>query len=163
MQTNSVRSRNATIYLAWRDVQDYIGFPANTWPKKIRQLFWTPNLKYFQRFLVTVFSYMNGLQLHQLLNWLHLMGCLRDQAAENHVASLWKSYLRGHNGHHYAFDLRANCYMRCDGQRRYYIHHTLRWGDISVTLCNNISHGTLNAYNLLYMRWSQCLHSSSCT
>ena len=41
-------------------MQDIIG-DAGKWPKLIRRLFWTENLKHFQRCIVAAFVYVNGL------------------------------------------------------------------------------------------------------
>ena len=47
-------------YSTWFTIQDLIG-PASSWPKKIHILFWTKNIRHFQRALTTAFTYCNGL------------------------------------------------------------------------------------------------------
>ncbi len=44
----------------WYDIQDVIGHAA-LWPVSIREMFWTPKLKHFQRIVITAFVFVNGL------------------------------------------------------------------------------------------------------
>ena len=55
----------------WHDIQDVVR-DAKLWPFLIRQLFWTPDLKHWNRIIVTAFVFLNGLnpevKIYLLLN-----------------------------------------------------------------------------------------------
>ena len=74
-------------YRLWVTIGDVIG-EAKNWPKEMRKLFWTPNLKNFQRFLVCLFSYINGLHPDILLEWVTMKGLCRDMQAYHHIRYL---------------------------------------------------------------------------
>ena len=52
----------------WLDIQDIIG-PVHNWPPKIRNLFFTANLRHYQRLKVCAFVYVNGLNPVMLFEW----------------------------------------------------------------------------------------------
>ena len=71
----------------WNTIQDVIG-DAKHWPKKIRKLFWTRNLRNFDRFLICLFAYVNGLNPLLLIEWATMKGLCRDNSAISHMKFL---------------------------------------------------------------------------
>jgi hypothetical protein len=71
----------------WRDIQDIIG-PASHWPKRMRTLFWSKNIKHFDRIILATFVYVNGLNPYIFLKWVDLSHMCRDAAARRHLSSL---------------------------------------------------------------------------
>lgn len=88
-------SRKKKIYELWMDIQDVIG-PAKNWkPKAIRTLFWSKNIKNYQRFRLAAFVYLNPLPHYMFFEWVDLMGLCRDTAARAHLKYLLKSFDEG--------------------------------------------------------------------
>lgn len=90
-------NRNRRIYELWTNIQDIIG-PANVWPFLIRRLFWTRNVKHFNRILLAAFVYVNGLNPDIFLEWVQINQLARDRAAYNHFCALFRLFERGHYG-----------------------------------------------------------------
>ena len=87
-----VNSRRRQIYLLWRDITEiYLG-PARDWPKSIRNLFWTRNLKQFQRFLIFTFVYINPLPREVFFQWVELMHLCRDRNAYEQRQNLFRAF-----------------------------------------------------------------------
>ena len=85
---NRLNTRKREIYLLWTDITDiYLG-PARNWPTYYRSLFWTKNIKYFQRYRLAIFVFINSLPTDIFFKWCKLMGLLRDQSAKTHMRSL---------------------------------------------------------------------------
>lgn len=93
------RSRSSTIYILWRDIQDIIG-NASLWPIRIRRLFWTQHLRYFQRFLIVIFSYVNGLNPQLLIEWLKIQRGFSNAESERHVRELFIRLEEGKYNNH---------------------------------------------------------------
>lgn len=83
------RERNRRIYNLWSNIQDIVG-PAREWPYLIRRLFWTPDLRHFQRILIVTFAFVNGLNPVLCLEWVDVMHLARDRAARNHFHALFR-------------------------------------------------------------------------
>ena len=118
-------SRNRKTYELWCLLQDLIG-KATLWPYAIRRLFWTRHISYFNRMLVTVFAYVNGLSLDALLQWVDHMFLCRDAAARTHIINLWRDFNNGRNGHLYGYNITMNRYETVSGNVRHYVHKTKR-------------------------------------
>lgn len=119
-------SRGRQIYESWAEIQDIIG-KASLWPVRIRRLFWTKNIKNFERFIVCVFVYVNGLNPELFKEWALLMGLLRDNEAHRHVDYLFTKFEEGkYAKEHYAYNVSQQRYEYIDGTRRTYIHKTDR-------------------------------------
>ena len=71
-RTSSLLSRNMnTQYFLWRQIQDIIG-EADTWPTRIRKLFWTRNLEFWQLVMLSLFACVNGLPAPVFKAWIQL-------------------------------------------------------------------------------------------
>ena len=98
-------------------MQDLIG-EAKLWPKNIRKLFWKKNVKYFERFMLCLFVYINGLQQDIFIGWCELMGLLRDHAAKSHIISLFSDFDRKIMDQHqkyYSFNVTTRKYEYLNG------------------------------------------------
>ena len=82
-------NRNRKIYSLWRDIQEIVG-PARDWPFLIRRLFWTKNMRHFQRILIATFVYVNGLNPVIFMEWADQLNLARDRSARNHFEALFK-------------------------------------------------------------------------
>ena len=82
---------NREIYNNWILIQDLIG-DSKLWPTSIRKLFWTKNIKYFNRFRICCFAYVNGLHPEILFHWALLLGLCRDSSAMQHLRSLFRTF-----------------------------------------------------------------------
>ena len=118
-------SRNRKTFLLWSLIQDLVG-KATLWPYRIRRLFWTPQIKNFDRMLVTVFSFVNGLPLNVLLDWCDHMGLCRDVQARRHIEQLWRYFETGRYGHLYSYNVTMNRYHTVGGDIRRYVHSSNR-------------------------------------
>ena len=118
-------SRQRRTFEIWTLIQDLIG-KASLWPYQIRRLFWTKNLTNFQRMLITVFSYVNGLPLETLQEWCDHMGLCRDEPARRHIGQLWNYFNRGRYGHLYSYNVTMNRYHTVGGDVRHYINRMVR-------------------------------------
>ena len=108
-------------YILWTDLQDIIG-KANLWPLKIRKLFWTRNVKHFDRLLIAAFAYVNGLNPVVFMEWADLIQMCRDQAARNHFIAIFKLFEEGRNYRLYAYNVTLNQYQYIDGSVHHYTH-----------------------------------------
>lgn len=111
---NIMSARSREIYLKWREIQDIIG-DASEWPHRIRRLFWTTNIRNFERLLVAAFSYVNGLHPDILMNWASLMNLCRDQAAVRHFAYLFRAFDNKKYQKYYAWNVTTRRYEHVDG------------------------------------------------
>ena len=75
----------------WADIQDIVG-KASLWPYKIRRLFWTKNIKHWDRILICCFVFVNGLNPVVFLEWCDLKGLCRDYSARNEIVSLLSAF-----------------------------------------------------------------------
>ena len=111
-----------------RDIQDLIG-PTKCWPRHIRCIFFANSLNYYQRYLITIFAYVNGLPLHILLDWMQTKHQLKDESATRHVRNLYKSCEDGLRNDHniydfYAYNISQGEWQWVNGDRRpaNYVH-----------------------------------------
>ena len=75
----------------WADIQDIVG-KASLWPHKIRQLFWSKNIKHWDRILICCFVFVNGLNPTVFLEWCDLKGLCRDFSARHEIISLLRTF-----------------------------------------------------------------------
>ncbi|MEW8548563.1 MAG: hypothetical protein AB2693_34105 [Candidatus Thiodiazotropha sp.] len=111
-------ARNREIHSLWISMQDIIG-NASKWPKLIRRLFWTRNLRHFQRCIVAAFVYVNGLNPDIFMEWAEKQLLCRDQAAFNHFRNLFKAFAEK-KYKLYAYNVTNNRYEYIDGTVRVY-------------------------------------------
>lgn len=118
------RINNRSVYEKWMVIQDIIG-DAKLWPIRIRRLFWTQNLKHFDRIILAAFVYVNGLNPVIFLEWARLLKLGRDEAAYRHFDNLLRLYeIRNYTL--YAYNVSNNRYEWLDGSVRQYVHRSLR-------------------------------------
>jgi hypothetical protein len=85
-RTSSLLPRNMnTQYFLWRQIQDIIG-EADTWPTRIRKLFWTRNLEFWQLVMLSLFACVNGLPAPVFKAWIQLNEMARDIQDLNKLA-----------------------------------------------------------------------------
>lgn len=118
--------RNREIYNLWQTIQDIIG-DKSKWPRKIRALFWTRNLKHFDRCIVAVFVYVNGLNPDIFLEWAEKQFLCRDKAAFTHFQNLFKAFEQKRYKL-YAYNISNNRYEYIDGTVRIYQPKAKRQG-----------------------------------
>ena len=75
----------------WMTIQDIIG-AAKLWPYRIRRLFWTQHIKHWDRILICVFVFVNGLNPEIFFEWATLKNLCRDRSAENHIRYLLRTF-----------------------------------------------------------------------
>ena len=104
----------------WLEIIDIIG-PIHLWPKDIRNLFWEKNWSNKQRFKVTVFSYINGINPLLLYDWIVLFGNT-DLNGEVHIKYLMDKFEEGilYRRQYYSWNVAQSCYQYLDGSTRYY-------------------------------------------
>lgn len=67
----------------------------------IYNLFWSPNVKYKDRFKLATFVQNNPLPRHTFFRWIDHIGQCRDIAARKHIKSLFDNWDRGlHHQYH---------------------------------------------------------------
>ncbi len=114
-------SRDRLIADKWALINDIIG-SASLWPRSIRRLFWTRDLKHFQRFLIICFCYVNGLSPNDFWDWANLLRLCRDQAARQHMEYLFQAFHKGRYGDkYYAFNVSNGRYEYLNGSVRHYV------------------------------------------
>ena len=59
-------------YILWDDICNIIG-PEDEWPTKIHSLFWMPNCKHVDRFQLTAFVVVNGLNPEVFMEWVDVI------------------------------------------------------------------------------------------
>ena len=119
-------TRNALIYQQWTLIQDIVG-PTRLWPYSIRRLFWTENLKHFQRIIICAFVYVNGLNQEIFLEWVELMNLGRDRSVRNRYTALFRLFeSENYSTALYAYNASNYRYEYLNGAVRRYIHRTLR-------------------------------------
>ena len=59
-------------------IQNIVG-PARDWPFLIRRLFWTKNMRHFQRILIATFVYVNGLNPVIFMEWADQLNLARGK------------------------------------------------------------------------------------
>jgi hypothetical protein len=75
----------------WKDIQDIIG-PATFWPRRIRRLFWTRNIKHWDRIICCVFVFVNGLHPELFFEWVYLKNMCRDYSAVRQIRYLLTTF-----------------------------------------------------------------------
>ena len=93
METSVSNSKNRQIYEKWLEIHEIIS-GAYKWPFRIIKLFWTQNIKNFDRLLVAAFVYVNGLNPVIFLEWAHLNSMCRDYTGYKHFTNLFDYLIR---------------------------------------------------------------------
>lgn len=120
------QQRAARIVQLWIDIQDIIGLQ-NEWPYRIVDLFWTRNVQFFERQILTAFVYVNGLNPELFMEWVDLFGLARDHEARNHFLWLFSAFDENpHRWTLYGWNITMRQYQYIDGRPRQYIHHSER-------------------------------------
>ena len=117
-------ARNKEIYTQWMDIQDVIG-KASKWPHHIRKLFWTHNIRNFDRLLVATFVRVNGLNPEQFMEWAMLMHLCRDNSAVRHFRFLFNAFENSNNPRYqkyYSWNVTTGRYEHVDGTFHVYTH-----------------------------------------
>ena len=109
------------LYPLWRDIQELIG-PATQWPRKIREMFWTRNIKNWARVRVTAFAYINGLPVGMLLHWGVMAQMWRGDGDRKfrHVQRLYKAMEDGKQYRLWAWNVSQGRCEWLDGTPRIY-------------------------------------------
>ena len=121
MDRQAALNRNGQIYELWRDIG-----PASQWPFLIRRLFWTKNLRHFQRILVCTFCFVNGLNPIVFEEWAVLFGLCSNSSSIQHIKNLFRLFENGRNYTLYAWNVSARRYEYLDGRVRRYTHRSRR-------------------------------------
>ena len=125
MEKSAPKSKHRQIYEKWMEIQEIIG-AANKWPFRIRRLFWTQNIKHFDRLLVAAFVYVNGLNPVIFLEWAHLNSMCRDHTGYKHFTNLLFELFDQRKYNLYAYNVGNNRYEYLDGTVRRYRHASRR-------------------------------------
>jgi hypothetical protein len=88
---DEMNPRNRQIFESWSLLQEMMG-PASHWPPQIRKLFWTKNIRNFQRLQLATFCYVNRLNPVLCMEWAELLGMLRDTSAKLHLCYLFNKF-----------------------------------------------------------------------
>ena len=78
-------------YILWDDICDIIGDSEN-WPTKIKKLFWSKNVKHFEKLMLCAFCYVNGLSLEVFLEWVDAVGLRRDESSRREMISWFNEF-----------------------------------------------------------------------
>ena len=118
--------RAARIIELWIDIQDVVGLQ-NLWPNRIRDLFWSRNVKYFDRQVVAAFVFVNGLNPEIFLEWVNLIGMARDRPAIDHFKWLFRQFETDPRKFTlYGYNVTNNRYEYINGKIRLYKHKSER-------------------------------------
>ena len=110
----------------WLEVADVLG-DATKWPHNIRKLFWSSNLRHFDRILVCTLVHVNGLNPLLFEEWWRLIGFARDRSAERHLQSLLELFDEGRYADSlYAYNIAQNQYHYLSRRVRQYQPRHLR-------------------------------------
>ena len=86
--------------------------------QKYQEIVLEKNVKYFKRFMLCLFVYINGLQQDIFIGRCELMGLLRDHAAKSHIISLFSDFDRKIMDQHqkyYSFNVTTRKYEYLNG------------------------------------------------
>lgn len=108
-------------FALWHDIQEIVG-SASLWPQFVRKLFWTPNLRHFQRVLLATFVFVNGLEASLFLNWVAVKHLAGSRKAVEHLEYLLRVFEDNPNKYKlYAYNVAMNNYQYLDGTTRRYL------------------------------------------
>ena len=100
----------------WGTIQDIIG-NASLWPRRIRRLFWTKNITHWNRILVCLFVYTNGLNPEFFYEWAQIRGMCSDNSARRELHSLLSAFERDPKKYNwYAYNVSHNRYETLAGK-----------------------------------------------
>ena len=77
-------------YILWDNICDIVGDSEN-WPTKIKKLFWSKNVRHFER-LMCAFCYINGLNPVVFLDWVDIVGLCRDESARREIVNWFHEF-----------------------------------------------------------------------
>ena len=120
--TNATLSRN---FLIWKDLQTVIG-AANRWPIHIRRLFWTVNLRAWQRVIIAGFVWVNNLNPVIFEEWALELGLYTPgSSGASHFAGLFKLFedTPTDSGiqHLYGWNVKKGHYYTLKGERKFHV------------------------------------------
>ena len=106
---------------AWLHIKDIIGPDLSRWPRGMPNLFWTSELNHKQRFKISCFVWVNGLDPVLFLEWCDLADLLRDDQALRHVKYLFRKFESGDwNKKYWQWNVAMNCDQYLGGEPHYY-------------------------------------------
>ena len=84
-------NRSRHIFELWSTIVDIVG-PVGNWPKHIRPLFWKKDIKDKERFKLSVFIYVNGVNPELFYEWIHAIKILnpKNKSGWAHIRYLFK-------------------------------------------------------------------------
>ena len=108
-------------------IYDLIG-PENSWPHVIKQKFFTKrnqDLKYFDRFFLTTFAYVNGLPVNTLLDYLNSRGNINNPNSRHHINDLYQKFESGTYNHkpYYSYNIFNAQWEYINGKRKHRNSH----------------------------------------
>ena len=103
------------------DARYYKGDAAR-WPADVLRLFESGHLNHFERFLIVVFAYVNGLPCHMLVSWCNMNNMCHDQSAKDHIIDLYGRLESGsyNDRPYYGYNVTMDRYEYIDGTVRHY-------------------------------------------
>lgn len=108
------------LYLMWMEMQDVIG-KSSLWPYRVRAAFWSRNPTHFERFLMVIFCWVNGLSPDILLQWLlYRRVCVEGDSRFQHIKAVFEFLSNGRGNHYYAYNVSMNRYEYMNGRIRHY-------------------------------------------
>ena len=116
-------NRNRHIFELWSTIVDIVG-PVRNWPKHIKPLFWKKDIKDEDRFKLSVFIYVNGVNPEIFYEWIHAIKLLnpKNKSGWAHIRYLFKIMEEGREKRRtwYAWNVHENRSQYLDGTTRYY-------------------------------------------
>ena len=95
-------------------LQDIIG-DAKYWPQNVMKLFWTKNMKHFDRVILSAFVFVNGLNPDVFMDWLDVIEV--SNAIKNHFSYLLQKFEADPNCYKlYAWNISMQRYEWLNGQ-----------------------------------------------
>ena len=67
-------------YILFDEICNIIG-PSDEWSLSILKLFWRPHTKHWERFILSIFVAVNGLNPDIFPEWVDVMSLARDESA----------------------------------------------------------------------------------
>lgn len=102
---------------ALKEIQEIVGHCTLWKPQHIRKYFFQRHLNNWERFTLSVFFYVNGLDVETLLTWMLFRGQLRDNAAEQHIRYCYTQMESGNwnNRDYYAYNVSMDHWQFVNG------------------------------------------------
>ena len=103
-------------YILFDDICDIIG-PSEEWPEGFLKLFWTRNLKHWDRFVLCCFIAVNGLNPEVFMEWVDVMHLASDYEAVREFKSLLNDFTNNASKwtRAYGYHVLNHCYEYVSG------------------------------------------------